>query len=60
MGKQMRCRTAEEKAPKIGRAPLDGYEKIARQEEAELKRLSVKEAIRRLEILLRAAGQWKK
>ncbi len=47
-------------AKKIGRAPLDGYKEITRQEQNELKRLSVKEAVRRLEILLKEAAKWRR
>ncbi|MBI4286914.1 MAG: hypothetical protein HY671_00620 [Chloroflexi bacterium] len=46
-------------ATRIGRAPLDGYDQISRQELAELKKLSVKEAVRRLEILLKEASKWR-
>jgi hypothetical protein len=53
-------RLTDKKAPRIGRAPLDGYEEIARQELAELRRLSVREAARRLEILLKTASQWRR
>ncbi len=44
----------------IGRAPLDGYKKITRQEQNELKKLSVREAARRLEILLKEAAKWRR
>ena len=47
-------------AKKIERAPLDGYKEITRQEQNELKRLSVKEAVRRLEILLKEAAKWRR
>ncbi len=43
-----------------GPEPLRSYEEITRRELAELRRMSVKEAIRRTEILLRAASEWKK
>ncbi len=45
---------------RIGRVPLDGYDEISRQELAELRKLSVREAVRRLEILLKEASKWRK
>lgn len=50
----------EDKKPEIGKAPLEGYNNITRQELAELRKLSVKEAVRRFEILLKVADKWKK
>lgn len=45
----------EDKKIKIGRAPLEGYKYISQQELNELRKLSVREAARRLEILLKVA-----
>ncbi len=42
----------------IGRAPLDGYKHILRIEEKELKKLTIPEAIKQTEELLKMADLW--
>jgi hypothetical protein len=42
----------------IGRKPLDGYKDIQRMEEKELKKLTIKEAVKQTEELLKMAELW--
>ncbi len=45
---------------KIKQKPFSGYREITRQELKELRRMSLKEAIRQTEILLKEVIKWKK
>jgi len=44
----------------IGMEPLDGYKDIQRMEVKELKKLSIKEAVKQTEELLKMAELWMK
>lgn len=45
---------------KIGKAPLHGYGEITQMELRELKNLTLEEAIKQTERLLKVVTQWKK
>ena len=44
----------------VSREPLDGYREIMNKELQALRKLSLKEAIRQSEVLLREAAKWKR